>query len=237
MSEAWRKSAACVDRGVTDEFFAPFDPDTGRLINEDALMVVREVWCETCPVRRACLADVAEHEQGRETAVRAGLQAYLSPGQRESAEKRGILRCPNCDAIRDPVLLARGILRCPMRCGQKERVIPPLPHEGDQWTKRHTTLAQRITGWVIDNTDLGDELPTPTRMAELLGGVRRSDVLRVYAALTDDGTIERDDQTYTRAGSTGTLRSWTPAFLIEEVAEVDADVVWCHPQPTALDAD
>ncbi len=69
---------------------------------------------------------------------------------------------------------------------------------------------------MIDNTERGDVLPTPTHMAELLGGVRRSDVLRVYSALVTDHTVKRDDQTYTRLASTGTLRTWYPQFLITE---------------------
>ncbi|HXJ69898.1 MAG TPA: WhiB family transcriptional regulator [Verrucomicrobiae bacterium] len=210
----WREHAACRVPGEdrSAPFFEPFSAETGKLVDEPALNEARKL-CHDCPVRRACLGDIAEYELGLETVNRSGLAAYLSPGQRESAEKRGILRCPRCDAWRDPVLLEKGILRCPRRCGERTRRIPALPHEGDQWTKRHTTLSQRIVGWVLDNTSMGDGLPTPTRMAELLGGVRRSDVLRVYAAMTADGTIRRDDQDYVRVGSTGVLRRWWPAFL------------------------
>lgn len=157
-----------------------------------------------------------ETERGLVAAERFGLQGYLTPGQRESAEKRGIARCPACDRPRDPVLLAQGILKCPVNCGQRERVIPPLPHTGDQWTKRHTTLAQRIVGWVVDNTVVGDELPSPTRMADLLGGVRRSDVTRVYAAMVDDDTVQRIEMTYVRVSSTGTMQTWYPTFLQPE---------------------
>lgn len=210
----WREHAACRVPGEDHAaaFFTPFNTETGKLTDEPALLEARKT-CHDCPVRKACLGDISTYELGLETVNRSGLVAYLSPGQRESAEKRGILRCPRCDAVRDPVLLEQGTLQCPRKCGERTRHIPPLPHEGDQWTKRHTTLSQRIVGWVLDNTSMGDLLPTPTRMAELLGGVRRSDVLRVYAAMTADGTIARDDQRYTRVGATGVLRKWHPAFL------------------------
>lgn len=212
----WREHAAC--RGVdTELFFDPFDVETGKLVNEAALNEARKT-CHDCPVRKACLSDISTYELGLETVNRSGLVAYLSPGQRESAEKRGTLRCPRCDSVRDPVLIERGVLRCPRNCGEKARRIPAIPHDGDQWTKRHTTLSQRIVGWVLDNTSMGDILPTPTRMAELLGGVRRSDVLRVYAAMTADGTIARDDHTYTRVGATGVLRKWYPSFLTTQPA-------------------
>lgn len=206
VSADWRQYAACL--GTNPDLF--FETDIEEL---ESLANRR---CKTCPVRRACLEAEMEEEKGAVTVDRNGLRGFLTPGQRESAEKRGVARCPRCNRMRDPVLLARGILRCPVNCGQKTRRIPPLPHAGDQWTKRHTTLAQRIVGWVIDNTERGDVLPTPTHMAELLGGVRRSDVLRVYTALVSDKTLSRDDQTYVRLSATGTLRTWYPAFLTTE---------------------
>jgi hypothetical protein len=207
-ADAWRDLAACLGTDP-DAFFDPAVP---------AMEDVRDRLCRNCPVRKACLADTMEREQSFVAADRHGLLGYLSPGQRESAEKRGVLRCPKCNRTRDPVLLAQGILKCPVNCGQKTRMIPPLPHDGDQWTRRHTTLSQRIVAWVIDNTERGDVLPTPTHMAELLGGVRRSDVLRVYTAMVDDRTISRKgkEQVYTRRSPTGTLRTWYPAFLTTE---------------------
>lgn len=209
-SEGWYEYAACKG-GDTDAFFAPFDVETNKVVDE-ALVLIARTPCRDCPVRRACLEDITTMEQGHEVVYRAGVRGYLTPGQREAAEKRGILRCPRCDAVRDPVLLARGELRCPRRCGQPARHTSPLPMEGDQWTKRHTTLGQRITAWIVDNTRQGDVVPTPTRMSELLD-VRRSDVLRVYGALVEDKTLQRDDQTYTRLARTGTLRTWHPKFL------------------------
>lgn len=205
-ADEWRESAYCL--GTPPHLF--FEDDLDEL---EALSRLR---CARCPVRKPCFADVMEYEQGRVAADRHGLVAGLTPGQRESAEKRGAARCPRCNRWRDPILLAKGILRCPANCGQREREVPVLPHNGDQWTKRHTTLAQRIVGWVVDNTIEGDELPIPTRMAELLGGVRRSDVLRVYTALVDDGTVIRVEQTYVRQAPTGALRTWYPAHLTTE---------------------
>lgn len=204
MRSDWRDHASCLNS----------DPEAFFSDDLDVLEATRDKFCRNCPVRRACLEDAARIEQGAVAADRHGLQGYLTAGQREAAEKRGTLRCQHCGATRDPVLLAQGIIQCPRRCAaSRQYEHPPLPHAGDLWTKRHTTLGQRITSWVIDNTRQGEVLPTPTKMAELLGGVRRSDVLRVYTALVDDRTLSRDDQTYTRLASTGTLRRWFPAFL------------------------
>lgn len=75
----------------------------------------------------------------------------------------------------------------------------------------------------MDNTVLGDELPNPTRMADLLGGVRRSDVLRVYTALVADDTVEKHDKTYVRVGLTGASRPWYPRFLAESLGSQTLD--------------
>ncbi len=209
-AEDWIQYAAC-RQTPTDLFF---DEDLEELIS------LAERRCRNCPVRRACFAAKMGEERGAVAADRHGLQGYLTPGQRESAEKRGVARCPKCNRWRDPVLLGRGILTCPVNCGQRDYAIPPLPHTGDQWTKRHTTLAQRIVGWVVDNTIEHDELPSPTRMSELHGGVRRSDVLRVYTALVYDGTVRKMERygvlVYVRLASTGALRTWYPAHLTTE---------------------
>lgn len=182
-------------------------------LDESAVEAARSV-CHDCPVRKACYADVAEYERGKEAAERYGVQAYLSPGQRESIEKRGIGVCHGCGAVRDPVLLAHGTLRCPRACGVPERTIIPPPHQGDQWTKRHTTLSKRIVGWLIDSVEPGDEVPAPRKMSELMGGVRYSDVLRVYRELVADGTLNLELQDYSR-GDRVASHNWKPRHLID----------------------
>ena len=111
--------------------------------------------------------------------------------------------------MRDPVRIAQGILSCPRRCGVLDRSILPPPHQGDQWTKRHTTLSKRIVGWLVDSVQPGDAVPNPTRMSDLMGGVRRSDVLRVYKELVADGTLKKDLHEYTR-GAKMASHNWKP---------------------------
>lgn len=184
------------------------DPWPDGKLDEVAVEVARKV-CHDCPVRRACFADKMEYERGNEASERYGVQAYLSPGQRESIEKRGIARCRGCDSWRDPVLLAKGILHCPINCGVPDRTIIPPPHQGDQWTKRHTTLAKRIVGWLVDEVSPGDDVPSPRQMSEMMGGVRYSDVLRVYRELVTDNTLTQELQSYRRGDRVAT-HNWKP---------------------------
>lgn len=197
--------AACLGSDPGAFYDAPW-PD-GKL-DEVEVEIARKP-CHDCPVRKACFADVMEYERGNEAADRYGVQAYLSPGQRESIEKRGIGRCHGCDAVRDPVRLAQGVLSCPRRCGVPDRTIIPPPHQGDQWTKRHTTLSKRIVGWLVDSVQPGDDVPNPRRMSELMGGVRYSDVLRVYRELAADGTLVQELQSY-RRGAKVASHNWKP---------------------------
>jgi hypothetical protein len=69
---------------------------------------------------------------------------------------------------------------------------------------------------VIDNVEISGIIPNPHRMALILD-TRKADVVRVYGALMEDGTIDKAgparNPTYTRIGSHGAMRSWTPPFL------------------------
>lgn len=214
----WRPSAACLDT-PPEAFFEDIWPESGSVkMNVEALTTTRESLCRNCPVRRACLDEVMRDEKGADLSDRWGLRGYLTPGERESVKNRGILRCPKCGTVRDPVLLVQGILTCPVKCGRPERIVTPLALNGDQWTKRHTTLSTRIVGWLLDNSDPGDELPTPTQMAELMGGVRRSDVLRVYQVLMEDNTIVREGSKEApsyRRGDRVASRNWKPNWSDE----------------------
>ncbi len=207
----WRESAACL-HAPTEVFFDDIWPAEGGF-HELNLVFAKEMHCHDCPVRRACLEAEMEMERGNEAADRHGLRGFLTPGQREAIEKRGIARCPDCGSMRDPVLLANGILRCPVGCARPDRLVVPPPYNGDQWTKRHTTLSARIVAWIIDNTDVGDSVPPPTEMSEMMGGIRRSDVQRVYSALVDEHTLVRDDSAAHARYSRGAMvaaRNWKP---------------------------
>lgn len=201
-------SAPCLLVGPTAFYDEPWPDDK---LDAEVLERTRDAYCRDCHLRRACLGRALDEERGAAIGDRWGLQAYLSPGQRESVEKRGIAHCPDCDRVRDPVLLAQGILKCPVNCGRRTVLVVPPPHEGDQWTKRHTTLSRRIVGWVIDNTQPGEEVVLPAQMARLMGGIRHSDVARVYRELVADGTLIHADERYLR-GATLASRNWSPKW-------------------------
>lgn len=219
MNDNWRQSARCAPAGPGPFFDEPWADDQ---LQVDVLERTRDAYCGLCPVRRACLADIMEHEKGQIAADRFALVAYLSPGQRESIEKRGIATCPRCGAVRDPLLLAEGRLECPVKCGQRSVMVTPPPHEGDQWTKRHTTLSKRIVAWVFDTTLPGDVVVSPTQMSEMMGGVRRSDVLRVYRELVTDGTLVELDKQYHR-GAMLASRNWSPKWTDHTPIRVQED--------------
>lgn len=210
----WRAEAPCLDED-TDLFFDAIWPEAAT--NVEALEDTRTRFCRTCPFRRQCLEETMEYEL-MPGFVRAGLFGYLTPGQRHSVNKRGSLRCPNCGTVRDPVLLEQGALHCPKRCGQKDRTVPAIPIDGDQWTKRHTALSRRLVAWIVDNVAVNAKLPTPTQLG-IIHDVRKADVVRVLQALVADGTIETrgsvNAPSYWRLAPTATMREWTPRFLSE----------------------
>lgn len=220
MNHEWRSNARCLPVGPGPFFDEPWADDA---LQVDVLERTRDAYCGLCPVRRSCLADIVEVERGQVAADRFALVAYLSPGQRESIEKRGIGTCPKCGAVRDPILLAQGILRCPLLCGQREVLVTPPPHEGDAWTKRHTTLSKRIVAWVYDNTQPGDSVVSPTQMSEMMGGVRRSDVLRVYRELVTDGTLIEVDKAYHRGATIASHNTWRPKWDDQSPLQVRGD--------------
>lgn len=196
-------------------FFDFIWADDATAADPDELEFVRNRYCRTCPARRACLEYAMEYEdQLSNDADRFGLSGYLTPAQRRSVKKRRALRCHDCGTVRDPVDLEKGIYRCATGCCANERQVDPIPIEGDQWTKRHTTLARKVVTWIADHVEVGQPSPSVIRMSELLGA-RRQDMARVYAALVADGTLDREGlettPTYRRRRSTGA--TWTPRFL------------------------
>lgn len=212
-------NAACEDAPTPlffDDIWPGFSEDSGPgPADLNVLEMVREHFCRECPARRMCLEMVMEDEDRGNDGDRFGLYAYLTPGQRRSVKKRRALRCGGCGVVRDPVLLASGIYRCPVNCGEPERRVDFIPIDGDRWTKRHTALARKVLTWIVDNVEVGGLVPPASTMSETLEA-RRQDMGQVYAAFVADGTLDREGPlnapVYRRRWATGSTR-WTPRFM------------------------
>lgn len=211
-------SPACSESTDPEVFFNhiwPIEDDKPGPADEEALEYARAFYCRACPARRKCLNYAMEYEI-KDDAGRYGLFGYLTPGQRASVKRRKCLTCPRCGTVRDPVLLEQGRYECPVKCGEPKRLVPPIPLEGDQWSKRHTTLARRTAAWIVDNVPVGGDIPSISVLADTLGA-RRTDLSRVYAALVADGTLDRRGASsrtrHTRRGQTATMLQWSPPFM------------------------
>jgi hypothetical protein len=153
-------------------------------------------------------------EANRPLEDRDGVFAGMTPGQRYSLERRGTTRCL-CGHVRDPIELVDGILACEA-CGTTA-TVPAIPLQGDRWAKRHTTLARKLVGWLIEETLDDTKLPQPSAMVEILGSSIH-DVIRVYEGLVADGTLRsRTDEgqhpTYYRNGALHASERWYDPFL------------------------
>ena len=211
----WQRHASCY--GVTEQFYgnvfpeANYDESDPTEVNEEALATAKGI-CAVCPVRRQCFGVVMDDEDGMAAANRYGVAAYMTPGQRWSAEKRKAIVC-KCGEFYDPLEVVTGHLVCAI-CG-RERTVPPIPEHGDQWNKRHTLLARRVVAWLVETTAVGDPVPLPTPQARAFE-VRTADMVRVYEALVSDGTIERDGKRYKRSSNPASHQTWEPQHLITE---------------------
>lgn len=210
---SWRDAAYC--RGASPRvFYDNVFPDEGGL-DPIALVEAQEV-CRACVVRRACGVSILEEEQGLPPDERQGVVAFMTPAQRESVIRRGTLRC-KCGHVRDTMDLVEGRLHCP-NCGI-DRAVPGIPAVGDQWKRRHTTLARKVVAWLHDNTVTGDTVPRASHLAQAMS-VRIHDMLRVYEALTADGTLIAGNGKHPRyvrsERAAAAARDWQPAHLVTE---------------------
>lgn len=205
----WSHRAACagVDPTLTLFFDAVLTNGTTVRANNDHL-TVREDYCVKCPVRRECLTDAMEVEGTTSGKYRFGIWGGLTPAQRVSLRHRGI-HCPECGAVLDPLGFVLGELECD--CGWA-RTVQPLPENGDDWRAKHDALAARVVAWLLEHTEAGETVPSPTALAKTLSA-RKADVVRVYESLLYDGTLAKRRREYVRQGSTRVLRTWRPPHV------------------------
>lgn len=201
---------ACHGQGQV--FFADVwpNPDT-TMPDPDALEVAR-AYCRYCPARRECYEMAVDYEGGCSERDRHGVWAYLTPSQRKSIQQRGTARC-RCGAVRDPLLLAKGTLTCPVGCGAPDAVGQKVHDHGDEWTPRHTELAREVVALLVDTVEVGGVVPPPGTLARTMDQ-RANDMRRIYQSLLADSVITRTDgRTYRREAPSSVMRSWVPAHL------------------------
>lgn len=201
-------------RSATNVFFGDIWPDLDEPADPDALEFARSV-CLSCPFRKPCAVMVMEDERSKAAVNRFGLAATLTPYQRWVLEKRDTLRCEKCHVTLDPDDVRRGILSH-VACKNARKKVAPIPDDGSDgsdWQPRHTTLAHRTLEFVRSH-EPGDKLPSATTLADRWG-VRRNDVVRVYAEFEATEEIARKGNVtapcYVRLG--GTTGAWHPLHL------------------------
>lgn len=211
--DQWRDEAIC--KGALSYFYErplPIDDEGVRSIDVEAVDAARSM-CDVCPVRGQCFEQSMADEAGKAISNRDGVAAGMTPHQRHSAEKRSSVRCPVCGRTYDPVLVRDGIVRCPMDSRHVSRNGPPIPEDGDGWTKRHTALARRVVAHLDES---GDPVLRPQTLARQWDE-RPTDMARVYEALVMDGTIKRTSKGYVRARRAHAKRvdpsTWEPLHL------------------------
>lgn len=186
----WRAQSKCAGAVHPDVFFSTVKSDIEQC---------RAV-CAVCPVRLECGEQAMLEEGTADGTLRYGLRAYMTPEQRLSIHRRGGLKG------RDPMLLVQGI--------DGKRRIPPVPDEGDRWSKHHTTLARKVVRWLHDEGyERGDELPDRATLGDCLE-CNPLPLARVLDALIQDGTLDaaRTGELVYRGGA-GVVGSWLPVHL------------------------
>lgn len=182
MSDEWVTEAACT--GKPTEMFYDDIWRQGHT-NLEALDQARSV-CQTCSVRRECLAYVMAYENGLSVKSRGGVWGGLTPAQRRSLDVRQAPPHCECGRAFDPLQWLGRVLVCD-QCGRRT-AVSPLPDEGDQWDDRHTELALRI----IESFNLhvaGDTVAHPKTMAAYLDSPI-AEVRRVYHELVLTGVLQ-----------------------------------------------
>jgi len=205
----WLEWAAC--RGAPPAIFYEDTEDDDGNPNSAGVAVARAV-CALCPVRYEC-ADHALHEEkglAVDSLERVGIRGGLTPAQRWSIEKRGGLKGA------DPLDLIAGT--------QNGRSVPPIPDEGDRWSRHHTTLAHKVLRWLAVNVPEGGRVPSQTAVCEAIpcmpGPLRI-----VLDAFVADGTLDLHGPPERKVGDNGHTRyyvrrrlpgavaSWVPTHL------------------------
>lgn len=200
-TDDWRDSAACIGKG-TRMFFDDIWPSKGGT-DKAALGIAREV-CDTCSVRQSCMLEELAVEGNTASQFRYGLRAGLTPAQRASLRRR-----PFDVRLIDPTTLRSGDLKA--MDGTPIGTTDPLPDRGDDWLPRHDVLAKRVVAFMVENISVGDTMPSAVGLAKILGA-RKADVMRVYVALADDGTLVvhpgRNRAVFIRQSRLGAVKRW-----------------------------
>lgn len=169
--------------------------------------------CAVCPVRQECGEQAMVEEAGADLAGRWFVRAYMTPAQRVSLHRRGGLKG------RDPMHLVLGI--------DGDRTIPPVPDEGDRWSKHHTTLARKLVRYLDDNVKRGDVIEKRVWLQAALN-CNPLPLDRVLDALVQDGTLDtvgalpHKNRRYVYRGGRGVVGSWLPVFLRYDSVTLEA---------------
>ena len=123
----------------------------------------------------------------------------MTPAQRQSIHRRGGLKG------RDPMKLVKG--------DDNGRRVPPIPDEGDRWSKHHTTLARKLIRHLAANAEVGKRIDRFAALVVILD-CNPAPLQRVLDALVQDGTLDmRRDGTLLYRGGHGVVGSWLPPHL------------------------
>jgi hypothetical protein len=157
------------------------------------------MFCEVCPVRSECGEQAMTEEGNTDIANRFFVRGWLTPAQRISIQRRGGLKG------RDPMHLAQG--------WDVDRQVPPVPDEGDRWSKHHTTLARKLVRYLDSNRIKGSWIPNRGDLCTVLE-CNPAPLERVLDALVQDGTLDIvTDGWYVYRGGANVVGSWLPIHL------------------------
>jgi DNA-binding GntR family transcriptional regulator len=95
------------------------------------------------------------------------------------------------------------------------RRVPPIPDEGDKWTRHHTTLARKLMKWVSENVEVGEKLPTKATLLRKME-CKTTPLDRVLTDLVQDGILDVEKGakvTYVRRRGARAIGEWVPAHL------------------------
>lgn len=189
--QPWVLEAQCA--GAEDVFLP--DKLTAALVSE-----ARDI-CAVCPVRVECGEQALLEEGNADLSNRYFVRAYMTPAQRLSVTRRGGLKG------RDPMLLVQG--------WDGDREIPPVPDDGDRWSKHHTTLARRLVRWLQASVEVGAPVPSKVDLQAHLG-CNPAPLERVLDALVQDGTLDIKGRGYLYRGGLGVVGLWLPPHLRDD---------------------
>lgn len=193
--QPWVLESQCAGH---DDVFLP------DVLTPKAVAHCRDI-CAVCPVRIECGEQSLTEEGNSDIANRFYVRAYMTPGQRLSVHRRGGLKG------RDPMKLVKG--------DDNGRSVPPIPDEGDRWSKHHLTLARKLIRWMSEACPVGQKLPASAVIQEHLG-CNPAPLQRVLEALVQDGTLDMIGDSFLYRGGRNVL-GWLPPHLAETPATLE----------------